>query len=250
MSTIDLLSPWPEDDRPRIRTVLADLAYYARGRYSLVGGLPIRYYLMKEGISVPERPFNDIDLVAEGPEAFHYALVEHFLIHHFHDGSLGRDFRFVLIHKETNTKVDVFHEMALNGTVGGAPLGRSRVPIQSLESQLAKTIFDLHTMHHRAPIDPKQFEDADAMIGVCDEPLVEKMWRQQMPDGPTVWDAYISAAKRAAGNPETVGAKPWQSKPPYQCAKCYPTNSDWPLASMDEVYERLGYIELDGDNML
>jgi hypothetical protein len=249
-SYLDIISSLAPEDRNRAQSALADLAFYARGRYSLVGGLPIRYFLAKAGKVVPHRPFNDIDLIAEGAEAFHPSLVESFLIHHFHDGSPGRDFRFVLVHKKTNTKIDIFNELLLNGVVGEVNFGRGRLPIQSLESQLAKTVYDLATMHHRAPIDPKQFADAAALMGIADLKKAGALFELQLPQGPTLGDAFLEAQDRAANNPESVADKPWQSKPPYQCSKCYPSSPDWPLADMDEVYNRLGYIELDGANML
>jgi hypothetical protein len=248
-SLLDILPP---SDRQRAGETINDLCAGITGRFMLVGGLPIRFWLHLTGGEVPDRPFNDLDLIADGPQSFNPVLNEEFLVHHFHRSQPGIDFRFVLVHRATVTKVDVFHWKPHNYGCVNVRFGGERLPLQNLSTQFAVTVYDLEMMRRRGPVDPKQLDDALAMEPHVIWPQAEASWYSLFADSPPTSLAHaLTAAIERSGTPAEFAAKPWQSHDTnYRCAKCVVSESDdWPLAPMLLVHDLLGYIELDGKNL-
>lgn len=253
MSTsTNLLDAFSINDRERINRVISDLCPAISGPYMLVGGAAIRYGLLKAGDTPPQRPFNDLDLVTVGPDNFNSQLREHFLIHHYHADSEQTDFRFVLVHKATNTKVDIFHwKPAVFGTVQ-AHVGPYSLPVQDLETQFAVTVYDMEMMRRRGPVDPKQLRDAQTMEPHIDGSFAKKVWSSLFGGQASISldKAFLAAIERHLSQPAEFQDSPWKIKPPYRCAKCDASLALWwPIANMDDIYHRLGYVELDGDNL-
>lgn len=242
---MDLLAACPPKDRARIRTVITDLYSSIVGSTCIVGGIAIRYGLVAANVTPPNRAFNDLDLVAYGPEDFDPRLVrELFMVHHFHINSATTNFRFVFVHKATNTKVDVFHWKPAYLSPQPVPMEGSDYPLQSLATQLAVMIFDLENMRRRGPVDPKQLADAEAMWNAANLGAAEEVWDELMPGSSQSLSQALDAAMARKGS-DTYGEKPWQGHPPFRpCAKCI-QSPDWPLAPAQEIYDRLGYVEID-----
>jgi hypothetical protein len=259
MPQIELLQAFADDERPRIRDALSDLyrCFVPRSEFIFVGGISIRYNLLRQIGMSTERAFNDIDMITRGPESFNSARInESFWIHHFHVDSPTTDFRIVLIHKATDTKIDVFHwkpaypgftsipfETAYDGTV--------LVDVQSLSTQFAVTVYDLDTMRLRGPVDPKQLADAKAMLPWRSHHEACNIWRQLFDGQPehSLDEAFHQAQIRASQEPANFRDSPWKSHDTrYKCAKCA-ESEDWPIAPMETVIGLLGYVEIDGDNI-
>lgn len=241
---MQILDAFPSSDRERVRATTLDLYEGVTGRTCIVGGVAIRYWLAEHGGDMPTRPFNDLDIVATGPDDFDRThVLDRFLVHHFHTQGDGSDFRILLVHKDTDTKVDVFHWKPETLVPETVELDGAMYPLQPLETQLAVTVYDLENMRLQGGVDPKQLTDALAMAKVADIQRAEKVWKSLMPDSELTLDQALSAALvRVDG--ATFLEKPWQGHAPFTCSKCRPT-PEWPLASSEEIERRLGYVELD-----
>ncbi len=253
----DLIKAFLPEDQDRVAATLDDLLPKIIGDYTFVGGLAIRYNLLREGEKI-DRPFNDLDLIARGPESFNAELTEKFLVHHFHVDGPQTDFRFVFVHKSTGVKVDVFHwkpkdPRTMMVRYLSPRHGEIMVSLQSLSTQFAVTVFDLETMRQRGPVDPKQLDDAEAMEPFVMGPAANITWGQLFHGNPalTLSEALEAAEMRVASQPKSFRKEPWKSQDTsYRCAKCTYSNVFWPIAPMERVYDLLGYVEIDGENVI
>lgn len=60
-----LIRGFSESETQRIQRHLEKLfPHLEQGRFTIVGGLAIRYHLIERGINYPNRPFNDLDIIA------------------------------------------------------------------------------------------------------------------------------------------------------------------------------------------
>jgi len=158
-----LIRGFTEDESLRIEDHLSKLIpHLTPERYVIVGGLAIRYHLQNAGIAYPQRPFNDLDIIAEDLSVIHSSISKDFMIYHFHQ----KDdfFYFSLADGKTRTKTDIFdYENAPEETIM-VPFGNQKIKIVSIEDQLAQTVYDIQRISQETRVDPKQFLDANLLV--------------------------------------------------------------------------------------
>lgn len=219
-----------QPDIEKIVKHLSKLAKYLDlNRAVIVGGLAIRYHLIRAGVNYSVRPFNDLDLTLGSFESISPKCSEEFWVYHTHlqDGH----FFLALVDPESRTKVDVFDPKKKERAERVEFVGQL-MQVVSLEDQLVKTVYDLQRISKKDHVDPKQFSDARLMLQIAD--------KSKLPD--TLVADLVRAEKIRELHPEWVQEKPFRRPRPYVCEHC--VNIDgFPLMPMEEVYKVLGYVE-------
>lgn len=239
----ELTKGFSEEDSKRIEKHLSKLIpYLTPNKFVIVGGLAIRYHLQKAGIPYPQRPFNDLDIIAENLDVVHPDIKNDFLVYHFHQK--GDSFYFALVDEETKTKADIFDYENPPDKVIEVPFENGSVKIASIENQLVKTVYDLQRISDEFKVDPKQFLDSKLLSQIADIARADKLWkrirRKEHPE--SITDAIKEAESIQQKHPEWVKKSPFRKPSPYHCPDCVKSEK-FPLDSMDRIYKVLGYIE-------
>lgn len=242
-SESELVKGFSEEDSKRIEKHLAKLIpHLTQNKFVIVGGLAIRYHLRQAGIPYPARPFNDLDIIAESLGVVHPDIKNDFLVYHFHQK--GDSFYFAFVDEETKTKVDIFDYENPPDKVIEVPFGNRSVKLASMEDQLAKTVYDLQRISEEFKVDPKQFLDAKLLSQIADTARADELWKRirkkEHPE--SIIDAVQKAESIKQRHPEWVKKSPFRKPSPYHCQDCV-KSEEFPLDSMDRIYNVLGNIE-------
>ena len=213
------------------------MPYLDLKRTVVVGGLPIRYHLVSNGIAYPERPFNDLDMIIESEDVLNPAVSQDFQIAHYHQDKAGA-YYFALVDPVSRTKVDIFDYSRPPAEIVWIDFVGLRLRIRTLESQLIQTIHDTQKVRSFIMVDPKQFTDARLMLQVADLDKANQFWIGT--EG--LEDAFAAAEESVREHPELLKEKPYRKPAPYDCPECVHTEK-FPLTPLEEVYRTLGYIE-------
>lgn len=237
-----LVNGFSKDDEEKITRHLERLLPYINTEKAIiVGGLTIRYYITQAGLSYPNRPFNDIDMVVTDSSVVSPKVTSDFLVSHHHPPRNGNSFYLVLIDSPTRTKIDMFtNPDAFEGTQR-IEFENHTLRMQSIEMQLVHTVLSLQRISENVKVDPKQFQDARLLMKIVDLKKAEKIWKEKNMPFPFL-DALQRAEKIAADHPEWIRIKPFHKEKPYICTGCVSTK-EFPLTPMEDIYKMLGYYE-------
>lgn len=239
----DLTKGFSEVESIKVEKHLSKLIpHLTPNKFVIVGGLAIRYHLQKAGISYPERPFNDLDIIAENIDVVHTSIINDFLTYHFHQS--GKSFYFAFVDEETSTKVDIFDYEKPPDKVIEVQFNGHTIKVQSVEDQLAKTVFDIQRISAKAKVDPKQFSDARLLAQIADMQRVNVLWKKiRNPEHPeSIKDAIQRAELIQQEHPQWVKQGPFKKEGPYICSECV-SSSEFPIIPMDKINYLLGYVE-------
>lgn len=243
MQEQELITGFSENDSERIGQHLSKLLpHLIPNRFVIVGGLAIRHHLEQAGITYPQRPINDLDIIAEDVTVVKPDIIDDFLVYHFHQDS--NLFYFAFVDEDTRTKVDVFdYSMPPEETVEVSFKGEP-VKIVSVEDQLVKTVFDIQRISNEAKVDPKQFLDASLLMQIADMDKANKFWlKKKRPEDPgSITEAIKKAEAIKNAHPNWVTESPFKKTGPYKCKECV-VSEKFPLGSMQRIYKILGMIE-------
>ena len=240
------VSGFSESETKRIETHLERLLPHLNTeKVTVVGGLAIRYHLLKAGISYPPRQFNDLDLLAEHREAVKPDVKKDFLIYHYHPIPKGLiKFYIVLADPISRTKIDIFGDTNKPNETQRVKVKDYNLRIPSVEDQLVKTIFDLQRISASSYVDPKQFLDAKLLMQIADLKKADRFWKEknfaEFPQN--IEDAFNRSLAISQEHPDWVQEKPFRKSKPYTCQECRST-PDFPISPMEDVYRILRYVE-------
>lgn len=240
-----LLAGFATEDKEKIRTHLHRLLpYLDTERIVIVGGLAIRYYVIQAGIAYPQRPINDLDILAQTVDVLSKAVKNEFLIYHFHPRSEEGKFFIALVDPISKTKIDIFDYTFQTEELQKVVFEDYTLSITSPEDQLVKTVFDIQRISPEAKVDPKQFCDARLLLQIVDRKKAELFWKRKnfsgFPD--SLMSAFEKAEIIAKRHPEWLKEKPFQKRKPYICPDCV-HRAEFPITPMTEIYKTLGYVE-------
>lgn len=240
-----LISGFTEEESRRIGIHLNKLIPYLDiNRFVIVGGLAIRYHLTKAGMVYPQRPFNDLDIIAEDINVVSPKVKKDFLIYHHHPQNENGNFYLVLVDPVSKTKIDIFDYSVKPQDIDKVQFGSYSLNIQSPEDQLVKTVADVQRLSVETKVDPKQFSDAHLLVQIADIGKADEYWRQRQLAG--LPDSIVAALERAEqiaqNHPIWLKEKPFRKEKSYICQDCVST-ADFPITPMEEIYKLLGYVE-------
>lgn len=239
----DLVQGFSETDAKRIRAhVERLLPYLTPGKFTIVGGLAIRYHLITHTIEYPQREFNDIDITVTSLDAVSPRVIDEFLVEHYHP-PVNNSFYLVLIDPVTKTKIDIFSAQVPEDDTREVSFGKYKIQITTPECQLVKTVFDLQRISQEKKVDPKQFSDARLLLRIVDKTKAEAFWQKKGFTSIvlTLMEALEKAEKVAHVHPDWVKEKPFRRKI-YICPDCV-DSAVFPLTPMKKIYSIMGYIE-------
>lgn len=240
----DLIVGFSEVDRERVSKHLEKLLpYLTPGQFALVGGIAIRYYLIQKGINYPIRPFNDLDMIVQSTAVLSPSVTKDFLIYHYHPQTEG-SFYIALVDPRSRTKIDIFSYDPAPEKLVSVFFKRQQVNLVSIEDQLVKTALDIRRVSKDAKVDPKQFSDAKLLERIAKMDKAEVIWNKKYFDKfhSSLSDTIKQAQEIAKEHPSWLKEKPFRKPKPYVCKDCYSTD-DFPITSMEDIYQLLGYVE-------
>jgi hypothetical protein len=190
-----------------------------RDRVAIAGGVAIQLGLEAAGFKGARRELADLDLVAASIDVITPAVVESFLVSHYHVVRPGvPKFMIQLVDPVLRIRIDVFPDLA--GSIADAramAVGGHTLLVLPLERIFEHKVQTLSRASASAPIDPKHVRDARRLGEVLG---------RQAPD--------IA--------PEALAPDVYGIDDDGSCERCELTHhSDWPLAPKDRVFELLGW---------
>ncbi len=237
----DLTVGFTKAETKKITTHLNKLLPYLKpGSFVIVGGLAIRYHLITHGISYPQRPFNDLDIIVKNKNVVSPEVAKDFLVYHYHP----ENFFLALVDPESKTKVDIFNFEPKPSSILSVAFGDTYVDIVSIEDQLVKTVLDLQRISPKAKVDPKQFLDTNLLMQIADLSKADRGWRaKKFKDYPkTIIQAVQNAQSIAKKHPEWIKQSPFKKSKPYHCPFCK-SEDGFKVEPMVKIYKLLGYVE-------
>ena len=211
-------------------------------KFVIVGGLAIQFQLKHRAVNYPKRKFNDLDIVLESADVLLPTITDKMLVSHHHIEGSGH--YFALVDPETRTKIDVFNSDFYPYRYDYANFNGVQLRVQSLEDQLVKTIYDIQRISSEAKVDPKQFNDAELMMGVADINLANENWqKRQIGQYPTnIMDAWRRAKIIRQQHPDWIVISPFKKDIPGNCPECI-DDPKFPLADKSEIFSILEVYE-------
>lgn len=241
-SKVTIGSGFTKQDIFKIETHLHRLLQYIDTNHVVfVGGLAIRYFVSKAGISYPRRPFNDLDLIAENLNYISPTITNTFLVYHHHPEVNGT-FYLVLVDPISKTKIDIFDYSFAPEEIIKVPYETYSLQLQSPEDQLVKTVFDTQRISESAHVDPKQFRDAQVLLSIVNRRKAERFWEKKHLSPPSLITSFHRAETIAKSHPDWLQEKPTRKPMPYICPGCVSTTR-FPVTPMEKIYKVLGYVE-------
>lgn len=216
------------------------LAYLSPDNFVVVGGLAIRYHLISRGLSYPQRPFNDLDIIVKSSSIFSPSVSKDFLIYHYHP---DHDF-LALVDPVSRTKVDIFRYDSAPKKVVQVAFANKNINVVSAEDQLARTVSEIQRISSEAHVDPKQFLDTKLLFKIADLRKADRIWQSYK------FNKYPQSLKKAIERAELIAEKhpewiteyPFRKPKPFKCPDCKDMNG-FQVAPMEEIYKILKYIE-------
>ena len=221
------------------------LRHFSPDNFAIVGGLAIRYHIMKRDLPYPERSLNDLDIIIKDINDIPPSVTKDFLIAEWHPPKKSGYFIVKLVDPETKIKADIF-PFGPDSTKRfiNLPFMGYTINVASIEDQLVKTVFDIQRISAQNKVDPKQFSDAKLLMKIADLKLANQVWKDQSfkryPK--SITDAIDRAKNIAKKHPEWLQEQPFRKPKPFKCPDCKPP-ADFPLTPMEEIYKILGYGE-------
>lgn len=238
-----LITGFSKEETKKIeKHLLKLLPYLSPGKFVIVGGIAIRHHLLAAGKEYPQRPFNDLDIIAESFDVVNKDIKEDFLTYHFHQKD--ETFYFAFVDVQTKTKVDIFDYEKPPLGVTDVSFENRLLQIASIEDQLGQTVFDIQRISEENKVDPKQFQDAKLLSQIADLNTADKFWKKKRnPEHPeSILDAIKRAEKIRQDHPEWIKQSPFRKEAWYKCPSCV-KSKDFPVEPMDRIYKVLGYVE-------
>ncbi|QQG44822.1 MAG: hypothetical protein HYW86_02830 [Candidatus Roizmanbacteria bacterium] len=214
------------------------------------GGLATRYHLQTHGITFPQRPFNDLDLLIKAADDILPSITSDFMLYHYHPAGVDDPiektyFFYAFIDPETKIKADVFpYRWSSPKRFIQATFKGKLLPIVGAEDQLIQCLYDVSRISETMKVDPKQLQDVHSLLQITDTSLAEQIWRSNShPLYPkTLHEALLRADSIVKEHPDWWKEKPYRKPKPYQCQNCQ-ARPVFAITDMTKIYEILGYVE-------
>lgn len=216
----------------------------------ICGGLATRYHLKVRGISFPQRPFNDLDLLIENVDDIKPSVTLDFMLYHYHPPGIDDPvektyFFYAFVDPVSRIKADVFpyrwssSERFVESTFQGKP-----IKVVGIEDQLIQCLYDVSRISDKQKVDPKQLRDVHTLMSIADMSLAEQIWKHNHhPLYPLILQEAIKRAdKFVIEHPEWWQEKQYRKPKSYQCLNCQ-NRIDYPITDMNEIFQVLGYVE-------
>ncbi len=231
-----------EDAQKALQVLARFIPYVIPEDIVLVGGLARRHHLLRNGISLPQRPFNDLDLMIKDRSDLNPSVTDKFLIAHYHL-PVSTSFYTELVDPEAKVTIDVFdyyyspvdpEEVQVNGLT---------LKIRSAEDQLTKTAYDLMKITKGRNLYPKEFDSADQLLQIVDLERTDAIWRTKYASlyPFSLAEAINHAKEEAMRHPERVFDFHNRRTEPFVCLECTEIPG-FPIAPKEEVIKTLGYV--------
>lgn len=241
-----LLKGFPKDERKRISVFLDKLLrHFSPDNFAIVGGLAIRYHIIKRGIPYPGRSLNDVDIIVKDINGIPSSVTKDFLIAEWHPLKKSGYFIVKLVDPKTKIKADIFpFQPSSPKHFVKVTFKGKQINLVGIEDQLVKAVFDIQRISARDKVDPKQFSDTKRLMKIADIELADKIWRSNKfrPYPQSLQDAIKRAKKIGTEHPEWLQEQPFRKPKPFKCSECKPP-ADFPLTPMEEIYKIMGYGE-------
>lgn len=210
-----------------VNRILLDLHPQLVREWTLVGGLPLRFWAARAG-KVWQEPFNDLDLISAAEQVLKSAVTGNFIVRHHHSNPQG--FYFQLAHKQfPQVTIDIFPDHLDEETQIASLFGLDmQIPIP--EEMYLFTLRDILLLLDRSRgLPPKHIIKMRLLEELVDSRKVSLIWERRHKNLPAqeskiyeypsfgeLKEAVEDALKKKVNN-----IKPWiKSDPLAPCVEC------------------------------
>lgn len=238
-------------DREKMRIFLEKfLRHVDRDKLVVCGGLATRFHLAQHGLTIPARPFNDLDLLIESPNDTAPTITSDFMLYHYHppgvDDPVEKSYFFyAFVDPQSRLKADVFpYRWSAPGRFVWATFQGKPIKVVGIEDQLIQCLYDVSRISPKLKVDPKQLTDVHTLMKIANVKLTEQIWKKNNhPSYPsTLKEAIEKADYLKVYHPQWWQEKPYRKPTPYKCSHCQ-DRLNYPIDSMSKIYKVLGYVE-------
>jgi hypothetical protein len=236
----EVLRGFTEQDAARIESHLDYLVPHLEpDRFTVVGGIAVRYRAQESGLSFPPRQFNDLDIVADNFSVVSPSITNDFLTYHVHQD--GDSFFFAFVDPRTRTKVDIFDSTFPVREANYVKIGKNSLKVITAENQLVTLIPTVLLASNDLKRDPKLVDEINLLASISDMRRAQELWEQSGGEG-LIQDGIQRVNDFMKENPQFFQEKPYHKPGPYECSSCVDL-PEFPIVPMEQVYEVLGYVE-------
>lgn len=207
--------------------ILLDLYPHLVREWTLVGGLPLRFYAASSG-RVWQEPFNDLDLISATEQVLKSTVTGNFIIRHHHSNL--QNFYFQLTHRQfPQVTIDIFPDH-LDEEIQKISLFGLNMRIPSPEEMYLFTLRDiLLLLDHPRGLPPKHITKIRLLEELADLRKVSLVWERRHKNLPTQESKIyeypsfneLKEAVEDALKEKTKNIKTWiKSDPLAPCAEC------------------------------
>lgn len=243
----------PENKQVLVREILHKLSPHIDiNKVTLVGGLVVKFHLQKEGATLPDNRFNDIDLCISELAALRPSVMDDFLVWHYHPDH--QDYYVVLLDPVTGIKLDIMNCRRSVLQTETVKVDDLEVKIRGLEDQFTELVLDCYRVVNIKGFKNKQhyFDDMTTLYEIVDLGLAQKLWdlkdKESYPFSPawqskktapyphSIKDAYKESLEVARKHPDRVFVGNYSKQTPFTCEYCAAANG-FEMSEMNKVLE-------------
>jgi hypothetical protein len=234
-----------QDESYRCQHALTKFAPQMGEPFLVTGGLAIQWHLLRHGVPIKRRPFNDIDIVINDPSRLSLSLTQQFSVAHYHPSRGRGKILMQLADEESRSRIDLLTSSSLSITDRSYPVtiaGKS-CGIVAAEDIMARLLCVLFQVVDDKPVDPKYHEAFKRLANITDMEGVAALWREYRDD----WhpeDAYEAAARvhqTVEANTHLFQPDVYSQAIDRACQWCHDSET-YPLAPASKIHEIWGHV--------
>lgn len=213
--------------------------------FLVTGGLAIQWHLLRHGVHIERRPFNDIDIVISDPSRLPLSLTQQFLVAHYHPSRRRGKILMQLADEESRSRIDLLTPYSLSITARAQPvvIAGKNCGIVAAEDLTARLLCILCQVVDGKLVDPKYYESFKRLASITDMECVATIWREYKDE----WhpeDAFAALTKVHEGvatNSHLLQPDVYSQAITEGCQWCH-SSAALPLAPAAKIHEIWGYV--------
>lgn len=211
----------------------------------VTGGLAIQWHLLRHGVHIKKRPFNDIDLVINDASRLPASLTQQFLVAHYHPSRGRGKILMQLADEESRSRIDLLTPYSLSITERAHPVAIAGMNcgVVAAEDIVARLLCILFQVVDGKPVDPRYYEAFTRVADIADMKCVATIWREYRDNWhpEDVSEALTRVRQTVAVNTHLLQPDVYSQAIDRVCPWCRDSEM-FPLAPSSRIHEIWGYV--------
>jgi hypothetical protein len=234
-----------QDESFRCLHALTKFARQTSEPFLVTGGLAIQWHLLRHGLHIERRPFNDIDIVIHDPSRPPSSLTQQFLLAHYHPFRRRGKILMQLADEASRSRIDLLTPYSLSITDRAQPvaIAGKNCGIVATVDLTARLLCILFQVVDGKTVDPKYYESFKRLASITDMEGVATIWREYKDEWhPEDVFAAVTKVHEAVGtNGHLLQPDVYSQAITEVCQRCHSSEA-FPLAPAAKIHQFWGYV--------